>query len=98
MVFLPDWSPTGEWITYYDDAGAGLISPDGLLDAARLPPARPLESDPKLFQEIRSCGERTYPSGVAGILLSARGVATSADGQHHACFLPTLKADQPSLD
>ena len=27
--FLPDWSPTGEWITYHDDRGAELISPDG---------------------------------------------------------------------
>ena len=26
---LPDWSPTGEWITYHDDRGAELISPDG---------------------------------------------------------------------
>ncbi len=27
--FLPDWSPTGEWITYRDDKGWSLISPDG---------------------------------------------------------------------
>jgi serine/threonine protein kinase len=27
--FLPDWSPTGEWITYADDTQNGLISPDG---------------------------------------------------------------------
>jgi Tol biopolymer transport system component len=27
--FLPDWSPTGEWITYQDDRGAAMISPDG---------------------------------------------------------------------
>jgi Tol biopolymer transport system component len=26
---LPDWSPTGEWITYHDDRGVELISPDG---------------------------------------------------------------------
>jgi Tol biopolymer transport system component len=26
---LPDWSSTGEWITYHDDRGAELISPDG---------------------------------------------------------------------
>jgi eukaryotic-like serine/threonine-protein kinase len=27
--FLPDWSPTGEWITFHDDEGAELISPNG---------------------------------------------------------------------
>ena len=27
--FLPDWSPTGEWITFEDNDGAGLVSPDG---------------------------------------------------------------------
>lgn len=29
--FLPDWSPTGEWITFEDEDndGAGLVSPDG---------------------------------------------------------------------
>jgi eukaryotic-like serine/threonine-protein kinase len=26
---LPDWSPTGEWITFHDDSGWNLISPDG---------------------------------------------------------------------
>jgi Tol biopolymer transport system component len=26
---LPDWSPTGAWITYRDDKGWNLISPDG---------------------------------------------------------------------
>jgi hypothetical protein len=26
--FLPDWSPTGEWITYHDDRDWELISPD----------------------------------------------------------------------
>jgi serine/threonine protein kinase len=26
---LPDWSPTGQWITYHDSGGAELISPDG---------------------------------------------------------------------
>ncbi|HYK38029.1 protein kinase domain-containing protein [Alloacidobacterium sp.] len=27
--YLPDWSPTGEWITYRDKDGWWLISPDG---------------------------------------------------------------------
>jgi Tol biopolymer transport system component len=27
--YLPDWSPTGEWITYRDKNGWWLISPDG---------------------------------------------------------------------
>ena len=27
-LFLPDWSPTGEWITYHDDRDWELISPD----------------------------------------------------------------------
>ena len=27
--FLPDWSPTGEWITFEDNDGAELVSPDG---------------------------------------------------------------------
>ncbi len=26
---LPDWSPTGEWITFHDDSGWNLVSPDG---------------------------------------------------------------------
>jgi eukaryotic-like serine/threonine-protein kinase len=26
---LPDWSPTGEWITYRDSKGWSLVSPDG---------------------------------------------------------------------
>ena len=26
---LPDWSSTGDWITYHDDKGWNLISPDG---------------------------------------------------------------------
>ena len=26
---LPDWSPTGNWITYRDDKGWNLVSPDG---------------------------------------------------------------------
>jgi hypothetical protein len=26
---LPDWSSTGDWITYNDDKGWNLISPDG---------------------------------------------------------------------
>ena len=26
---LPDWSPTGEWVTFQDDGGWNLISPDG---------------------------------------------------------------------
>ena len=26
---LPDWSPTGDWITYRDEKGWNLISPDG---------------------------------------------------------------------
>jgi eukaryotic-like serine/threonine-protein kinase len=28
-LHLPDWSPTGEWITYHDKNGWWLISPDG---------------------------------------------------------------------
>jgi len=27
--FLPDWSPTGEWLTFQDKSGWNLISPDG---------------------------------------------------------------------
>ena len=27
--YLPDWSPTGEWISFHDDSGWNLISPDG---------------------------------------------------------------------
>ncbi len=27
--YLPDWSPAGNWITYRDDRGWNLISPDG---------------------------------------------------------------------
>jgi Tol biopolymer transport system component len=27
--YLPDWSPAGNWITYRDDKGWNLISPDG---------------------------------------------------------------------
>jgi hypothetical protein len=27
--FLPDWSPVGDWITFRDDKGWNLISPDG---------------------------------------------------------------------
>jgi Tol biopolymer transport system component len=27
--YVPSWSPTGEWITYRDEKGWGLISPDG---------------------------------------------------------------------
>jgi Tol biopolymer transport system component len=27
--YLPEWSPAGEWITYCDDKGWSLISPDG---------------------------------------------------------------------
>jgi Tol biopolymer transport system component len=27
--FLPEWSPTGEWITFRDDEGVELISPNG---------------------------------------------------------------------
>jgi dipeptidyl aminopeptidase/acylaminoacyl peptidase len=27
--FLPDWSPMGEWISYRDESGWNLISPDG---------------------------------------------------------------------
>ena len=26
---LPDWSPAGDWITFNDDKGWNLISPDG---------------------------------------------------------------------
>ena len=26
--YLPDWSPAGDWITYHDDAGWRLVSPD----------------------------------------------------------------------
>ncbi|MGB6133291.1 MAG: protein kinase [Acidobacteriaceae bacterium] len=29
MRFLPDWSPSGEWITYRVEKGLNLISPDG---------------------------------------------------------------------
>jgi serine/threonine protein kinase/WD40 repeat protein len=29
LPFLSAWSPTGEWITYEDENGWGLISPDG---------------------------------------------------------------------
>jgi len=28
-LYLPDWSPAGDWITYRDDRGWNLISPDG---------------------------------------------------------------------
>lgn len=28
-LYLPDWSPSGEWITYHDKNGWWLISPDG---------------------------------------------------------------------
>jgi hypothetical protein len=28
-LYLPDWSPTGEWITYRNEKGWWLISPDG---------------------------------------------------------------------
>lgn len=28
-LYLPDWSPTGEWITFRDKSGWWLISPDG---------------------------------------------------------------------
>ena len=28
-LYIPDWSPTGEWITYRDKDGWWLISPDG---------------------------------------------------------------------
>ena len=27
--YIPDWSPVGDWITYQDDKGWSLISPDG---------------------------------------------------------------------
>jgi len=27
--YLPDWSPTGEWISFNDDSGWNLVSPDG---------------------------------------------------------------------
>jgi serine/threonine protein kinase len=27
--YLPAWSPAGDWITYYDDKGWNLVSPDG---------------------------------------------------------------------
>ena len=29
LSFLPDWSPAGDWITYCDEKGWNLISPDG---------------------------------------------------------------------
>jgi eukaryotic-like serine/threonine-protein kinase len=29
--YLPDWSPTGEWLTFRDHSGWNLISPDGNL-------------------------------------------------------------------
>jgi Tol biopolymer transport system component len=29
LPYLPDWSPAGDWITYRDDAGRHLTSPDG---------------------------------------------------------------------
>jgi Tol biopolymer transport system component len=29
VSFLPDWSPTGEWISFRDDSGWNLVSPDG---------------------------------------------------------------------
>jgi serine/threonine protein kinase len=28
-LYLPDWSPTVEWISFHDDSGWNLISPDG---------------------------------------------------------------------
>jgi eukaryotic-like serine/threonine-protein kinase len=29
LVYLPDWSPAGDWITYRDEKGWNMISPDG---------------------------------------------------------------------
>jgi eukaryotic-like serine/threonine-protein kinase len=29
MLFMPAWSPTGEWISFEDENGEGLVSPNG---------------------------------------------------------------------
>ena len=60
---LPDWSPTGEWISFRDDSGWSLISPDGKSTRAIGQIATPhmtFSKDGKTLYGIREEGTHQY--------------------------------------
>jgi serine/threonine protein kinase len=62
-LLLPDWSPTGEWISFEDDSGWNLISPDGKSTRALGKidtPHLTFSKDGRTLYGIRADGEHEY--------------------------------------
>jgi hypothetical protein len=60
---LPAWSPTGEWITFQDDSGWNLISPDGKSTRSLgkiLTPYLAFSADGQTLYGIRTEGDHRY--------------------------------------